>query len=117
MPPDAFDYPADAWLNARTGTVDPDHFINAKPITGLAPIAWAVFYDFHSLMNREIIYIHSPSFVFEEQFTQNKIAEAELQEVDSLARLLQHPDDNFAELQRIWETNKKYRLLGGGLLP
>lgn len=33
-----------------------------------------------------------------------------------LARLLQKPDDNFDQLQMIWDTKKEFRLLSGALL-
>ncbi len=38
------------------------------------------------------------------------------EEIDNLARLMQKPDENFNELKHIWDTQKKFRLLKGGLL-
>ena len=113
MPKDAFDYPAVAWLNVREGKVDGDHFCNAKPATGLKVVGWALFYDFHCLMNNEIIYIHNPKYLFNKW---DNLDESNRKELDNLAKLMLKPDDNFDKLVDIWNTNKKYRILEGGLL-
>lgn len=65
-------------------------------------------------MNSEIIYLHAPEMVKLDNFS--KLSEQELSEIDELAHLMQKPDENFDELQKIWETNKKFRLLKGALL-
>lgn len=109
-----FDFPADAWLNIREGKVDPQHFWNAKPERGTIVVLWSLFYDFHCLMNDEVIYVHTPACSRYEDFA--KLSEQELKEIDSLARLMQKPDENFQELKKVWETEKKFRLLTGGLL-
>lgn len=114
MPKGVFDFSADAWAWVREGKVNPNHFRNSGGYEGLITIAWELFYDFHCLMNNEIIYAHHPSFVTLRNFPQLK--EEELKEIDQLAHLMQEPDDNFDELMRIWETSKKFRLLKGGLL-
>lgn len=113
MPQDAFDYPAVAWLKVRAGEVDGDHFWNAKPATGLKVVGWALFYDFHCLMNNEIIYTHNPKYLFTKW---DALAENELKELDKLAKAMLKPDENFDELTHLWETEKKYRILAGGLL-
>lgn len=109
-----FDFSADAWIAARKGKIDANHFWNAGGHEGLVIIAWELFYDFHCLMNNEIIYAHHPSFVTLKNFPQLK--EDELEEIDQLAYLMQEPDKNFDKLINIWESNKKFRLLKGGLL-
>lgn len=114
IPDEKFDFPADAWFNIRAGKVDPEHFYNAMPIKGSIVVAWSLFYDFHSLMNNEIIYLHRPEMVGLANF--QNLSEGELKEIDNLALLMQKPDDNFDKLREIWETNKKFRLLKGGLL-
>lgn len=113
LPKDAFDYPAIAWINCRSGKDDPNRFLNAKPATGLKVIGWALFYDFHSLMNNEIIYMHNPKYLY---FKWDKLEETDLQELDGLAKLMANPDDNFEQLVKLWNTTKKYRILKGGLL-
>lgn len=114
MPENAFDFSADAWLNVRSGKVDGRYFFNAGGYDGLIVVGWELFYDFNCLMNNEIIYLHGPTIV--KMGTFEKLSEKELSEIDSLARLMQEPDKNFEELKKIWETNKKFRLLKGALL-
>ncbi|MDO8621544.1 MAG: transglutaminase-like domain-containing protein [Candidatus Levybacteria bacterium] len=114
IPEDKFDYSADAWLNVRQGKVNDRHFWNAANFSGLIVIAWELFYDFHCLMNNEIIYLHHPKLVMLGEF--EKLSEDQLQEIDHLAELMQKPDDNFDELGKIWNTEKKYRMLAGVLL-
>ena len=114
MPKEKFDFPADAWLNVRDGKDNADRFWNAKPERGLIVVLWSLFYDFHCLMNDEVNYIHVPVPALHENF--EKLSKKELNEIDNLARLMQEPDKNFNELRKIWNTNKKFRLLKGGLL-
>lgn len=114
IPDGVFDYSADAWIAARKGEIDANHFWNAGGYGGLVVIAWELFYDFHCLMNNEIIYSHHPSFVTFKNFPLLK--EEEIKEIDKFAHLMQKSDDNYDELLRIWETSKKFRLLKGGLL-
>jgi len=113
IPADAFDYPALAWLNIREGKVDPDHFWNAKPATGLKVVGWALFYDLHCLMNNEIIYIHNPKYLYHKW---DNLEEKDRKELDRLAKVMLAPDKNFDNLVKIWNTKKEYRILKGGLL-
>ncbi|HZO70613.1 MAG TPA: hypothetical protein VFB60_00320 [Ktedonobacteraceae bacterium] len=64
-------------------------------------------------MNNEIPYTYYPVFVASDFDGSN---EQKLQELDAFARLLQHPDENFAQLKTIWETNHDFRLLRGPLV-
>lgn len=114
LPEGKFDFPGDAWLNCRKGKDKFDRFWNAKPETGKIVVLWSLFYDFHCLMNDEIIYLYSPEPATYERF--DKLSETELKEIDNLALLMQDPDKNFDKLQKIWNTNRKFRLLKGGLL-
>lgn len=114
IPKEAFDFAADAWISVREGKMDGDRFWNAGGNGGLLAIAWELFYDFHSLMNHEIIYTHTPQMAHFGEF--NQITEKGLKEIDALARLLQKPEENFDKIQKIWETKKEFRLLRGGLL-
>jgi hypothetical protein len=41
--------------------------------------------------------------------------EQKLQQLDSFARLMQQPDEHFAQLQAIWDSNREFRLLRGPL--
>lgn len=110
-----FDLPANAWLDIRAGRADPQHFYNAKPERGAVVVLWSLFYDFHCLMNSEIIYIYRPALGDYQKF--EDVPQTELEKIDNLARLVQKPDENFDELVKIWETERTMKLLTGGLLP
>ncbi len=114
IPEGKFDFPAKAWLDIRSKKEDEKRFWNSMPESGQIVVGWSLFYDFHCLMNSEIIYLHLPEIVRYNLFP--KLTEKELKEIDELATLMLDPDKNFNELQKIWETNKKFRLLKGGLL-
>ena len=114
MPEGKFDFPADAWLNIRAGKANPSYFYNAKPERGAIVVLWSLFYDFHSLMNNEIIYVYGTKYGTYEKF--KNLTPTELEKIDNLARLMQKPDDDFDELMKNWESEKDFRLLTGGLL-
>jgi hypothetical protein len=114
MPEGTFDFSADAWLNVRASKIKGEHFWNAGGFDGLVVVAWELFYDFHSLMNSEIIYLHAPEIVKLANFP--KLTEDQLKEIDELAKLMQAPDDNFDKLKELWETKREFRLLIGALL-
>lgn len=114
MPNEKFDYSADAWLDVRQGKRDGNHFRNAGGSDGLVAISWELFYDFHCLMNNEILYVHVPEITLLSNF--KNLDEKKLKEIDDLAILMQTPETNFDKLYHIWETNKEYRLLKGALL-
>lgn len=114
IPIGLFDFAPDAWLNVRGKKAAGDHFWNAGGTGGLIAIAWELFYDFHCLMNDEVIYQHTPEITHFAKF--DKLTENAMTEIDSLARLMQRPDENFKELCKLWETKKEFRLLKGALL-
>ena len=117
MPPNKFNFPADDWLNIRSGKIDPKYFHNGGGQQGQVVILWSLFYDFHSLMNSEILYTFGPvgaSALNEESL--KDFGEEKLSKIDNLAKLMQDPDRNFDELMNIWETQRDFRLLRGGLL-
>ena len=114
MPDGVFDWSANVWLDVRAQKVKGDYFWNAGNFRGLMPIAWELFYDFHSLMNHEIVYIHTPSFVNFNNFS--ALTSSQYNEIDQLATLMLDPDTNFEELLKIWQTKREFRLLSGGLL-
>lgn len=114
MPEGVFDWSARAWLDVRRGISEPAYYWNAADFSGLMPIARELFYDFHCLMNNEIVYYHHPRMVSYENFS--KLTAEQLKGIDDIANLMLNPDDNFDELLIIWESNRGYRLLSGGLL-
>ncbi|PIN75293.1 hypothetical protein COV18_03830 [Candidatus Woesearchaeota archaeon CG10_big_fil_rev_8_21_14_0_10_37_12] len=108
LPQNSFDYAAPTWLAIRNKKTDEKQFVNASGHAGWRPVMWAVFYDFHCLMNNELIYNQCPAYV---SGFDTKIPEKELKEIDELAKLMLNPDENFDKLKHIWETKKKYRKL------
>lgn len=111
LPENTFDFPAIAWEAVRSGKAKGNHYWDAGGHDGLDSICWELFHDFHSLMNREVIYGHGPKYIKGRPFTK-----ADLQELDELAFLMRQPDENFRKLKNIWETKRKFRILTGGLL-
>lgn len=113
IPENKFDWAADTWLGIRNGSLQPDNFINLGGFKGLMPALWALFYDFHSLMNNEILYMQQPSYIDKKFDTLNK---DNFLEIDELAVLMLDPDKSFYELKDIWNTKKKYRILNSPLI-
>lgn len=114
MPDGAFDWSAKAWPDVRQGKTAPAYYWNTADFDGLMPIAWELFYDFHCLMNNEIVYYHHPKMVCYNEFP--KLTKGQLKQLDDLATLMLNPDENFEALLNVWENNKDFRLLSGGLL-
>lgn len=114
MPVEIFDFPADAWLHIRSGMVQPEYFYNAGGYYGDIAVIWSLFYDFHSLMNNEIIYLHHP--IYGDMSILDTLSHQNLEKIDNLARLMQYPDENFDKLVDIWNFEKDFRLLFGGLI-
>ena len=110
-----FDYAARAWLDVRRKNVNGSRFIYADGLgtCSLKAIIRALFYDFHSLMNDEISYRFQPCYV-DEKF--ERLTERDFAELDMLAELMLEPDKNFEELTRIWDTEKKYRIMNSPLV-
>lgn len=114
IPYGAFDFSAQAWLDVRSGKTEGQHYWNAGGNGGLIAISWELFYDFHCLMNDEIIYQHTPEIT---HFgTCEKLTKEQLAEIDNLATFMLEPDKNFDELQNLWNTKKEFRLVKGGVI-
>lgn len=114
IPDGKFDFSADAWLAVRKGEIDGEHFWYAGGYGGLRAVARELFFDFHCLMNNEIIYLQNPRMTESGEF--EKLSEDQLKEIDHLAILMQEPDNNFDLLKNLYDSKKEYRLLSGGLL-
>jgi len=113
IPDKNFDWAANTWLGIRREKLDASNFHNAGGFTGLMPVLWAVFYDFHSLMNNEILYLQGPSYIVNKF---EKLTEKDFKEIDELAKLMLKPDKNFDGLVNLWNTEKKFRILNGPLV-
>lgn len=114
IPYDKFLFGANAWLEVREGKYKEESILYAsEPVTlGLKAAIRGLFYDFHSLMNNEIIFLHMPKYICQKNY---ELSEEELKELDELAKLMLKPNENFEELQEIWKTNTKFRILQGAL--
>jgi len=114
IPEGRFDFPAASWLGIRQGNLDPQRYTFANGDRGMIVVLRALFHDFHSLMNSEIIYFHWPVYGFPERF--DSMTPAELERIDRLARLMCDPDGHFDELCTTWESNRDFRRLQGFML-
>lgn len=103
-----------AYLKLRKGELSEKQVSFASwPVTyGLPAAIRGLFYDFHCLMNNEIIFLHQPEYLVFKDF---KLSEDELKELDSLAELLLEPDKNFDAIRNVWERETKFRILRGGM--
>lgn len=111
---DEFVFGAEAYLGMRTNKYKTEQiYYSSDPATlGLKASIRGLFYDFHCLMNNEIIFLHLPKYIQNKNF---ELSEEEYEELDVLATLLLHPDDNFEELLNIWNNKTKFRIMSGAL--
>ena len=79
---------------------------------GLKASLRGLFYDFHSLMYDEIIFLHLPKYI---QYKKFELTEEEYKELDKLAILMLESDENFDKLLQIWNNELKYRIMSGAL--
>lgn len=114
MPRDKFIFAADAYLGLRNGkykTEDIYYFSNPKTF-GIKAAVNELFYDFHSLMNNEILFCQSPKYLKDSKY---ELTNEEYTELDELAKLMLNPDKNFDALNYIWENTEKFRIISGGM--
>lgn len=114
IPYNRFIFGANAYLGLREKSINPESILySSNPVTlGMKAALRGLFYDFHALMNNEIIFLHVPKYIKERKFN---LSEDEYTELDNLARLMLDPNKNFKKLKCIWESNLKYRILCGAL--
>ena len=109
-----FIFGAKAYLGMRTNKYKTDDIYYASdPATlGLKASLRGLFYDFHCLMNNEIIFLHLPKYIQDKRLV---LSEEEYKELDNLATLLLNPDKNFDILLEIWNNVSKFRIMSGAL--
>lgn len=114
IPRNKFIFGAEAYLGMRTGKYKTEEIYYASdPATlGLKASIRGLFYDFHSLMNDEIIFLHLPKYIQDKNF---ELSEEEYIELDNLAELLLEPDKNFDKILDIWNNKSKFRIMSGAL--
>lgn len=114
IPREKFIFGAEAYLGIRENKFKTEEIYYASsPLTfGINAAIRGLFFDFHSLMNDEIIFLHLPKYIIDKNF---QLSEEEYEELDNLAKLMLDPDKNFDALLDIWENNEKFRIMSGGL--
>ena len=114
IPRDKFIFGAEAYLGMRNNKYKTEEIYYASdPATlGLKASIRGLFYDFHSLMNDEIIFLHLPKYKQKKKF---ELSEEEYIELDKLAELLLEPDKNFDKILYIWNKEPKFRIMSGAL--
>ena len=88
------------------------HYASNPATLGLKASLHGLFYDFHCLINDEIIFLHLPKYIQDKKL---ELSEEEYSELDNLAELLLDPDKNFDKLLDIWNTETKFRIMTGAL--
>lgn len=114
IPYDKFLFGAKAYLWLRQGELKEESILYASnpPTLGMKAALRGLFYDFHCLMNDEIIFLHVPKYIQDKNF---ELSEDEYLELDALAMLMLNPDENFDELLNIWDNCPKFKIMTGGL--
>jgi len=114
MPRDRFIFAADAYLGLRNSKYKAnDIYTFSNPKTfGIKGAISQLFYDFHSLMNNEILFCQQPKYLGNKNY---ELSDDEYKELDELATFMLDPDKNFDALNYIWENNEKFRILSGGM--
>ncbi len=114
IPRDKFIFGAEAYLGMRNKKykINEIHYSSNPATLGLKASLRGLFYDFHSLMNNEIIFLHLPKYIQDKNF---QLTEDEYKELDKLATLMLDPDKNFDKLLQIWNNEFKYRIMSGAL--
>ena len=114
IPYDKFIFGANAYLGLRNNKLKVESILYASdPVTlGMKAAIRVLFYDFHSLMNNEIIFLHVPKYIQDKNF---ELSEKEYKELDNLANLMLNPNENFNRLQEVWNNIPKFRIMSGAL--
>lgn len=111
-----FLWAADCWLKMRAGKIsDKEKYVDGTRHNGDKTFAWCLLMDFHSIFHDEINYITMPVFLWNSDENLSTLSKKTLRELDHLAVLMQDIDNNFDELEKIWETNKKFRSVASTL--
>ncbi len=115
FPNKEFQWIAKVWLDVRKGHDDYKRYIHGSSYNGLNNLAYALFFDFHSLMNDEISYLFFPT-MFDKKDEFNNLTDEELSRLDNLAMLMLDPDKNFDELRYLFRNDKWLRIINTPLL-
>ena len=114
IPHDKFIFGAEAYLGLRNKKYNGNEIAYASdPYTyGMPAAIRGLMYDFHALMNDEIIFLHMPKYIRNKNF---ELSEDEYKELEELAKLLLEPNKNFDKILEIWNKEEKFRIMKGAL--
>ena len=115
IPNNEFKWSAQIWLDVRCGKDSEKNYIHGTNMNTLSYLAYALFFDFHSVMNDEISYLFLPTF-FDNQKEFDDLSEEELKKIDELAKLMLDVDKNFDEIKYLFRNDKWLRTINTPLL-
>lgn len=115
FPHKEFRWIAEVWLDVRKGKDSHENYIHGDRFNGLDNLAYALFFDFHALMNDEISYLFFPT-VMDSKDEFFSLDVYELEKIDYLAELMLDPDKNFDELRYLFRNDKWLRVINTPLL-
>lgn len=115
IPADRFDWAGETWLKIRNGQCNGSRYVYADGLgtSSLKAVIRYLLYDFHAIMNNELTFSFTPSFI-DNKF--DSLTEDSLRDIDHLARLMTDPDSNYDELKYIWNNKRKYRVINSPLV-
>lgn len=115
MPDNEFKWAAQIWLDVRNGKDSEKNYIHGSRLNTLNYLAYALFFDFHSVMNDEISYLFLPTF-FDTDQEFDRLSEKDFEKIDELATLMLDVDKNFDEIKYLFRNDKWLRIINTPLL-
>lgn len=114
IPRNEFIFGAEAYLGLRNNKYKTEEICHSSnpAILGLKASLRGLFYDFHSIMNDEVMFLYLPKYIRDKNF---ELSEEEYKELDELATLMLDTDSNFEKLLEIWENKPKFRIMSDAL--
>jgi hypothetical protein len=97
-----FDYAGDVWRQGRNGEITPEDY-GIFEWWGMHYVRSNLCHDFFACLNQEYIYWEAPNICHKEY---DAHTQAELELLDTIAILLQKPDEHLDELRQIQQTNE-----------
>ncbi len=107
-----FEYAAQVYLGLRSGIYSQNNIIyeGIDKESGFKAALRALFYDFHCIMNDEMMFGYMPMYIIDKEYN---LSNEEIEEIDELAKLMLDVDRYFYKIQDIWNNNMKFRIMTG----